>query len=337
MTEDRRPVRGRGRLRALLGRLALAGMLLVGAAVSAATGASGRPGIALAEYDGPAIYAIDAKGNLYCYHHTGWLTGDFTWQNGNVVGIGWNGFTHVFAGSGAIYAITPDGTLLWYKHDGENTCEGLNTPGAWEGPKVVGTGWDAFKEVFAGSGGIIYAINWAGQLLEYKHLGYQTGDFTWQGPTVVSDEQFAASDGTLHTGGLVWADYKQVFAGDDGAIYAIDKAGDLLWYKNFGWSDGYDEWSGPIFVSQGWGNYAQVFAAPDGVIYAITRTTSLTAGGATRVGGRIVRGGQLLWFKDLAYDGYAEEGLPDNWQGPKVVGQGWQSFTSVFQAASWGS
>ena len=61
-----------------------------------------------------------------------------------VVGNGWNGFARVFGGGqGVIYAVKPDGTLLWYRHTGYLT--GQRT---WEGPKVVGSGWQNFSKVF---------------------------------------------------------------------------------------------------------------------------------------------------------------------------------------------
>jgi hypothetical protein len=72
---------------------------------------------------------------------------------------------------------------------------------------VVGYGWGDFTHVFAGSDGVIYAIDTAGDLLWYKHDGYQTGEFSWEGPKVV---------------GHGFGDYTQVMAGPQGVIYAVD-------------------------------------------------------------------------------------------------------------------
>ena len=79
-----------------------------------------------------------------------------------------------------IYAIQPDGTLLWYRHDGRG--DGSFT---WAGPNQVGTGWQNFKHVFAGGEGIVYAIQNDGTLLWYRHDGRGDGRLTWAGPNEV--------------------------------------------------------------------------------------------------------------------------------------------------------
>jgi len=56
----------------------------------------------------------------------------------------------VFPGGGnVIYAIQPDGTLLWYSHDGFRTGARLGEPGAWRGRTPVGNGWNGFTGAFA--------------------------------------------------------------------------------------------------------------------------------------------------------------------------------------------
>jgi hypothetical protein len=52
-------------------------------------------------------------------------------------------------GDGIIYPIADDGILRWLKHNGFRTGAGLETPGAWEGPKDVGRGWGEVMHVFA--------------------------------------------------------------------------------------------------------------------------------------------------------------------------------------------
>ena len=63
--------------------------------------------------------------------------------------------------------------------------------------KKIGNGWD-FKQVFAGSGGAIYAIKGNGDMLFYKYAGTADGSPNWaiQGKKI----------------GNGW-DFKQVFAG----------------------------------------------------------------------------------------------------------------------------
>ena len=73
---------------------------------------------------------------------------------------------------GVIYAIRPDGALLWYYHDGRNQGSF-----EWQGPKQVGTGWQSFRQVFAGDGGVIYGLTSDGRLMWYRHLGRRDGSF----------------------------------------------------------------------------------------------------------------------------------------------------------------
>ena len=64
---------------------------------------------------------------------------------------------------GVIYGIRPNGTLQWYRHIGYRAGQGLETNGAWIGPKDVGSGWAGFRQVFAGAEGHIYAVNASGE------------------------------------------------------------------------------------------------------------------------------------------------------------------------------
>ena len=140
-----------------------------------------------------------------------------------------------------VYAIKPDGDMLFYKHIGAND----GSPN-WPIQAVkVGNGWN-FKQVFAGDNGAVYAIQDNGDMLFYKHAGFNDGSPNWpiQGVKV----------------GNGW-NFKQVFAGDNGAVYAIQDNGDMLFYKHAGFNDGSPNW--PIQakkIGSGW-NFKQVFAS----------------------------------------------------------------------------
>jgi Tachylectin len=101
------------------------------------------------------IYGISQDGSLKWFRHNGSPRGQNfdvpnAWEGPKTVGTGWQEPKQVFSsGNGIIYAIFNDGTLKWYKHNGYKTGEGVNVAGAWEGPKTVGTGWQAFNSVFA--------------------------------------------------------------------------------------------------------------------------------------------------------------------------------------------
>jgi len=108
----------------------------------------------------------------------------------------------------------------------------------------VGSGWNAFKSVFSGGDGVIYALKEDGTLLWYRHTGWADGSFAWEGPRVV---------------GSGWAAFRNVFAGgDDGIVYAVRTDGALLWYKHRGLATGTFDWEGPRTVGTGW-SFRDVF------------------------------------------------------------------------------
>ena len=59
--------------------------------------------------------------------------------------------------------------------------------------------------------------------------------------------------------GQGWQNFKTVFAGGDGIVYAMDPNGDLHWYRHNGRADGSFNWSGPTKVGTGWQNFKSVF------------------------------------------------------------------------------
>jgi hypothetical protein len=81
-------------------------------------------------------------------------------------------------------------------------------------------------------------------MLFYKHTGAADGSATWP---IVGKKI-----------GEGW-NFNQVFAGSNGAIYAITESGDMLFYKHTGAADGSATW--PIVgkkIGEGW-NFKQVF------------------------------------------------------------------------------
>lgn len=238
-----------------------------------------------------------------------------------------------------LYAITPNGTLKWYRHNAAQTGGGLETAGAWTGPADVGSGWQAFTRIIPGGGNVIYGITQDGTLRWYGHEDFQNGKPAWKGPKNIGTgwQQFTqvfsssegilygiAQDGTLkwyrHTGyqdgaptwegpknvGTGWQKFKQVFSGGEGIIYAINTDGTLKWYHHGGYQDGTVNWRGPNNIGTGWHQFKQVFSAGNGMIYAIAND------------------GILKWYR---HTGYRDGSV--SWAGIKNVGTGWQSFTNV--------
>ena len=207
------------------------------------------------------------------------------------------------------------GQLLWYKHVGfqDGADQWLTT----QDPKgYIGEGWgqDNFVQVFSGGNGVLYAIDKNGNLLWYKHLGFQDGADKWlttQDPKGYIGEGWGADN------------FVRVFPGGNGVIYAINKNGQLLWYKHLGFRDGADRWqTSPDpkgYIGEGWGqdNFASVFSGGDGILYAVTKS------------------GRLLWYKHLGFEDGTDKWLTT--RDPKgYIGEGWgeDNFVQVFSGGN---
>ena len=185
------------------------------------------------------IYGIQENGDLMWYRHVGYADGSFVWQGPQKVGIGWGELTQVFhGGDGIIYGVTPrvpaavhmtggtspesGGDLMWYRHVGreDGTFD-------WNGPRKVGTRWDALERVFSDGAGIIYGVT----------------------PKV----EASFGSGSMSTAALE--------SGDDAqANFTPASGGELLWYLHRGREEGTFEWDGPRQVGVGWGDLEHLFS-----------------------------------------------------------------------------
>lgn len=249
--------------------------------------------------NGATMYAVDSKGDLLWYNHSGFQNGEPTWANngaGKNVGNGWADNLKVFKANPngkdkIVYTVSQEGWLSWYKHNGY-----ASGSSDWETPKNVGIGFNG-QHVFSGGNGVIYLIDKAGEIYWYKHLGYQTGEKTWLNNGVGKK---------IEAG---WNDARHVFSGGDGIIYKIDSQGDLYWSKHLGFQDGTAKWSEQKKVGSGWQNLRQVFSGGNGIINAVKND------------------GTLLWQK---HNGFATGTvLWANNGAAKTIGSGW-NFNFVF-------
>jgi Tachylectin len=209
------------------------------------------------------------------------------------------------AGKGSIYALTNDGTLEWYRNDTSwNTVGGEPGSPNWKGPINVGSGWQQFTRIVPAADGILYAINSNGTLKWYRHNGYMDGSMNWSGPIDVTPNQRSPFGPRFD---LDWGNFKQVFSGGEGVMYAITNDGTLVWYHHRGYLTGTREWDGPRNVGTGWADFTRVFSPGDGVIYAMKPT------------------GEMLWYKHVGY----EDGSV-SWQGPVEIAADWKDFIFVF-------
>lgn len=254
------------------------------------TGNVGKFAISPPDYQPMWVYGIQPNGDLLWYRKE---TNASTWQGPKTVGTGWAGFKDVIAAGGnRFYALTQDGRLLWYQHNGFNTGEF-----DWNGANEVGNGW-SFKRIFAGGDGIIYAIRQDGVLLWYLHHGYKDGTFNWAEPTEI---------------GTGWGDFRDVFSLGNGAIYAVQQDGTLLLYKHNGYKTGKKDWGNTRTVGSAWNQFQQIIPVGDGVILALRPD------------------GALIWYRHQGRLAVGEMGRYEEiWDTPVTIGTNWQNFGKVF-------
>jgi hypothetical protein len=205
------------------------------------------------------LYGIRPNGELVWYRKD---SGAAAWQGPKKVGTGWQSFKDVIpAGGNSFYALTYDGKLLWYRHDGFN--DGSFT---WPPAVEVGSGWN-FARIFSGGQGIVYAIAKDGTLLWYRNNGADHGLRSWQAAKVI---------------GSGWTQFKDVFSTGLGAIYAVHSDGRLSLYRHDGYETGDARWQADRVVGAGWNKFQQIVPSTDGVIMGI------------------LPDGKLLWYKPRA-------------------------------------
>lgn len=204
----------------------------------------------------------------------------------------------------ALYIVRPDGRLDWAQHTGRPTLTF-----DWKIVEGVGSGWTPPLVVAGGRDGIVYAIMPNGDLNWYAHIGRNQGTGQWLGPTKV---------------GVGWQGIKHLVAGDPGILYGMSSDGTLHWYQHTGRRDGTFRWEGPCAVgpaaftrvgrppaSVDWGAFHTFTAAPGGILYGIGRD------------------GTLQWYRHRG----ADHGFRI-WEGPRVVGVGWQDVDQLVATGS---
>jgi len=222
------------------------------------------------------------------------------------IGTGWGQFRDVMpAGKDSIYALTQDGILKWYRY--ASLWDDKGSP-PWKGPVSVGSGWQSFVRIVPAGDGILYAIDTDGRLKWHRHSGYLDGSVSWSGPIDVSPTQKSPLGPRFSK---TWTNFKQVFSGGQGVLYAVTGDGVLQWYRHRGYLTGTPDWEGPRNVGTGWQDFTRVFATGDGNIYAMKLT------------------GEVLWYKHAGYkDGSV------SWQGPVQIAADWKDFIFVFPQLS---
>jgi hypothetical protein len=151
-----------------------------------------------------------------------------------------------------IIAITTEGKVLYYK------CECVNGDPSWivGEPRTIAEGWPEYMRVFSGGHGIIYSLDWKGNLYYNTFLGMEDGSPRW-GAT----RKLIADD---------WNDIATAFAsGDDGTIFAVTNNFDLRYFHYDGLSTGTPTWSAyRKKVGTGW-QFRHFFSPDAGVILVV--------------------------------------------------------------------
>lgn len=228
----------------------------------------------------------------------------------------------------------------------------LNALRVWEGPtdETSGLDWGCARAFSAGIG--IYCIRPDGRLDWMRFAA--TGGLA-EGPKTVASG---------------WGDYKHVFGGGDDVIYAINRQGELLWFRHSDALHGTPEWKGPIVIGTGWSGFRKVFSAGGGELFAIRNDGILFQwrhsghgdgsslwdnfpGGQYRQIGEgwghfakvfaskkniiyaVDPAGKLYWYR-LSTVGVGEPVASlgrvgaVKWEGPVQIGEGWENFTDIF-------
>lgn len=126
------------------------------------------------------LYVVRDDGTVAWYRHRGFADGAATWAGPFEVGNGFDRCERLFRGDvGVLYCVRADGTLQYWRH--LDVTEGSITgPQPWIGGNIIGAGWGGLQQVWGTPGGTIYAVDAAGQLHWFRHLGTQTGSYEWE-------------------------------------------------------------------------------------------------------------------------------------------------------------
>lgn len=355
------------------------------------------------------LYGLRPDGQLVWYRHEGARSGEVNWQGPRMVGQGWQRFKFVFPGGGnTVYAVTTEGQLVRFQHNDFHIGAGIadasgaaaqpaavfvtgrdrltgrprvtpapaHPPGAgsWSGPTVAGSdtplgpappaarpmpvsyggAWDLTAGSPDGSSRFVVTLQQSGTQVTGTYGAADAGKIqgtvtgrdlaaTWRwsnGDTGVvlltlSDDansitghwRYGSATATAPWRGTwngqrqgttsprTWANYRSVFAGGDGIIYAITQDGRLLWYRHDQFISGSaGTLEGPKEVGQGWDVYKHVFSAGNGYIYAIDAA------------------GKLYWWHHLGFADGTPQWKQSLFLQRRQVGEGWGDFTQVFSA-----
>lgn len=188
------------------------------------------------------VYAITPGGEIHKFR---WNGG--SWENGgvrDVIATGWNGWGDAFArnrmmidAKGDFYGFPSDNALHWWRFD-----EGSRK---WT-ERIVDTGWgNRFDMIFSDGVGGIFARETGGLLFHYR---YDAESERW----LEYNRQVSVAS---------WTEYVDVASAGGGVFYAMNKSGELKYYRYLG--DGNWTSSSGTKIGLGWSTDWQIEATTD--------------------------------------------------------------------------
>lgn len=151
--------------------------------------------------------------------------------------------------------------------------------------------------------GTVYSLSVTGTLFWYRYNEQRTGSQEW------------ANNGRGIPVGYGWDELQSITCVDSGIFYAINRNGELLYYRHIDWQTGKGEWSnrgsGRI-IGRGWGNYRSILGGGEGIIYAIKKN------------------GELAWYRHNGWKSGREDWENDGKE--MLIGKGWNDYVSIISA-----
>ena len=210
---------------------------------------------------------------------------------------------------GRIFAVRPDGDLLWYRYVGSGESDRSGAAG-WlpNSGNAIGNGWGGFQHLLGGGDGVVLGVQPDGALLWYQYSGDGTADRS--GAT-------GWDTGSAAQIGRGWQNFRHLFVmpkegpASGTTVFAVEQGGDLRWYRYDGHGQpdptggtGWHPSSGNV-IGNGWANFQRIVGTGAG-IFAVEQN------------------GDLRWYR---YDGRgeADPSGATGWHANSgnVIGNGW--------------
>ena len=161
---------------------------------------------------------------------------------------------------------------------------------------IIDNSSTVFNNIVPTSFSISFGGSLGGRLLFYR-------DYTRNGTGDVD------TPSVIGLGG--WADFKFLFSGGNGIIYAVDQAGRLLFYRDNTQNGTGDVDTPSVIGLGGWADFKFLFSGGNGIIYAVDQA------------------GRLLFYRDYTQNGTGDVDTPS------VIGLGgWADFKFLFSGGN---